>query len=167
MESRLEKIEPVTSTSLQLNEDIRFFKKELIFQRVGSVCMLFLILCGCIGIFGTGILSHSQKQESGILMEYSRFLRFNNEETILFKMNETAGETVIKIPLTYSEKFEIRKIIPEPAHTEVNNGWIVYHFPTTGKSGIRFSVAASEAGKVKSHIYVNGQTFSFSQFIYP
>src|SRR5690606_33961208 len=127
----LRNIEPVSAPGLQLKEDIHFLKKEIIFQRVGRVVMLLLILGGSLGLFGTGFLSRTQKQKGNVQIDYGRFLRFNNEEVILFRLKNASGKTIIKIPVHFSENFEIQKIFPEPGHTEIRNGWMNCYFPAT------------------------------------
>lgn len=160
---------------LQIDEDMEFQRRSWMVQRVGWAMFAFVILLAALGLFGDGILSNARagQQEAGLLLEYPRFERFENEFQIKLHADEAAaagGEIRVRLDQNYLDLVEIDSISPEP-DSEIKDA-----------EGITYIFKASEASPFTAHFYIiprkpgplsgtfrlqNGETVRFSQFIYP
>jgi len=161
------KPEQVTHASLQLEEDMPFFTKEVVFQRVGWVLIAITLLLGCLGLFGTGMLSIKKQHVAGITFEYEKYLRFENETELIFRLPASASGTDISFPLPYHEQFRVEKTMPEAQLVTSANGNMTYRFATGGNSEIRIFITPTNTGSIDGTVRVGSTPFSFSQFVYP
>ncbi|HRO43539.1 MAG TPA: hypothetical protein PL009_11945 [Flavipsychrobacter sp.] len=161
------KLEDVKQDSLQVEEDISFVRKELVFQRVGWFVMFVVLALGCVGLFGTGILSHRTEATANAKIEYERFLRFDNKTQLIFRINNANSSTTIGIPINYLSKFIVEKITPEPHIQRQTNGSMFYDFHTAGSSEIRMLVKPITTGNYKANIAVNRDVIQLTHFVYP
>lgn len=152
---------------MQIEEDIEFFRRELIFQHTGWIIMMLLLALGCLGQFGTGILSHQKAETEHSTIEYEKFLRFENQSKLLIHTSRTAKSTTIGFSLDYLKRIRIEKTIPEVQSSRIEDGTTFYVFSTAGNAEIGLFITPTETGRTEGIITVNNETFSLSHFVYP
>ena len=161
------KPEIVKQNSLQIDEDISFFKKEVVFQRIGWIIMFLLLLFGCLGLFGTGLLSIKKDIKANAELQYEKYMRFENETALIFRLNDSHEETIIGIPESYLRNFQISTVMPQTSAIEIRDGVHYFHFHTSGASQISIFIKPRETGSVRANITLNNESFALSHFIYP
>lgn len=161
------KPEVLKQVSLELEDDISFFKKDIVAQRIGWVLMFLIILVGCLGVFGTGVLSMKTLKGRAGSVEYERFMRFDNETELRFRCRHTAGNLTLSLPLAYLQCFRIEDIIPEPSTSELSNERMIYHFTSSGKAEVRMAVKPGKTGNITGTVVLNGEPLQLSHFVYP
>lgn len=162
-----QKPESTKPHTMQLEEDIGFFRKELIFQRLGWLMMLLLLILGCLGLFGTGILSHQKTENDTAAIEYEKFLRFENQSMLVIRSNQTTEHTTVGFPPAYLKRLRIEKTIPAVQSSHIKDRTTFYVFSATGSAEIRFFITPTETGKTAGIVTVNGKEISLSHFVYP
>ncbi|SFC35915.1 hypothetical protein SAMN05421747_10983 [Parapedobacter composti] len=153
--------------SLELEEKLDHQIKGWKVQRICGVLLLILIVFTALGLFGSGILSEREVKKNNMVVQYERFLRYENETTIGWLVR---GQDRINflIPQQYLNKFKVEKIVPDNYETILADGYIGYTFKvSTGETAIRFYLTPKKAGTMVDVWKVNGQSFEIAHFIYP
>lgn len=161
------KPEVLQQHSMQIEEDIGFFRKEIAFQRIGWIVMFALLLLGSLGLFGTGLLSHKKTIVQGTGLEYEKFLRFENETELIFRLSGASSPSVVTLPGKYTERMRIERIMPEPERMYQANGATHYVFEISGKGVIRFFIAPVSTGSFSAALSVNETQIPIAHFVYP
>src|SRR5688572_25582044 len=121
------KVERVTST-LELDERIDLQVKAWQAQRVGWVFIFLIVLTAALGFYGEGWISKKEMKSGPVSIEYERFFRHEARMELRLSLSETAGSTIVSLPMQYLKKVRIESIIPEPKENFIQNGRVQYVF---------------------------------------
>ena len=161
------KPEKTNIPDLELQEDIAFFEKGIVLQRIGWLLIFSLILLGGTGLFGNGLLS-SQTVSSGMAsVTYSKYQRFENQSELILNIRDGGAATIINFSSDYIRHFRFEQITPEPEATRTGDGVITYTFATGKKATIRFAMTPVAIGSIKGKVWVNTDLIQLSHFVYP
>jgi hypothetical protein len=132
-----------------------------------SVIGLF-VLAGTLGLFGTGVLSKTSKQQGQVVIKYERFFRFGTPMKLEIRDESGIPETEVTFPSAYLSRFSVLSIVPQPDETEISGGQITYSF-NSGTPGrqVFFYLEPQQPGTSEGAVRVNKEQIYLSQFIYP
>jgi hypothetical protein len=161
---------------LEIDQDLRFQKREWAFERVSWVVMALFVLAGLLGLLGRGPMSH-QTAVSGdglVTVEYDRFLnhRAATQMTVSVPGNVTVGGTFrLVINQKYLQGVQIVQITPTPDTTEAGEGRQVFVFraadPGRG-TAVVFHLEPEGPTTLNCEISVpGGPPAAFAQVVYP
>lgn len=153
--------------SLELDDDISLHKKGWTAQYIGWGIFYLTLILAMFGLFGNGPFSHVTKTGSSGIAEYERFLRFESESEVIFRLKNTTDTTYLTIPQSYFAYIDVLRISPLPLRSETRRDSFVYSFVTNGDVNIYVTMMAKKAGYYKGNITAGENTFPISHLIYP
>jgi hypothetical protein len=162
----LEKIERV-KTSLQIQEDIDLHIRGWIFQRIGWLLMLMILISSVLGLFGNGLFSEKLIIRNGSSLTFEQFARRDNETEIEILVPHSSGKIQVALSPAFTEIFKVEHIAPEPREQMLKNGFTVYEFAAEANAQLTFFLTTRKAGRIHSTVQVNDTEFELKQFIYP
>lgn len=168
---------PKTESTLQLEEDIAFERREWRAQRIGWVLMAFVIAAALAGAFGNGYLSHARARgsDSNLVVSYDRIVRYGAPTVLEFQLTAptAAKELQLWIARPYLDGLEIQSVLPEPTNVTSAPGSVIYSFgysgaATTQPHKVRFLVQPTKRGARRGKAGVPGyDSVAFAQFVLP
>ncbi|MGK6352629.1 hypothetical protein [Parapedobacter sp. DT-150] len=163
-QDRVEKIKHSLELDEQLNHQIKGWKV----QRVCGALIIIVIILTVLGLFGNGPLSLVKAVRKGTALQYQRFLRYENETDIQWRVS---GQDTIRllIPMRYLDYFKVEKIVPDGYESSISNGNVSYTFHTdrTAENIIHVYLIPQQAGNISGTWQINEQDFKVTHFIYP
>ena len=169
MSKQQKSADSATRTSqFQIDEDLKFQRREWKIQRVGWAAMALVIIAALIGVFGTGPLSSATIQGEGLRLEHERFCRFQRSTQLRFTIDGTGDPVRVLIGSEYLDSAMIERITPEPAKAESVSDGVVFQFAVHGPATVTFHLMPKKFGLVSGKARL-GQAapIIFTQFIYP
>lgn len=153
--------------SLELEEKLSHQIKGWKAQKICGILMMVVVLLTALGLFGNGILSKKEETKAGVNVRYERFLRYEREMTVSWRISGQ-NEVRVSVPQHYLDLFKIEKVTPDAYEAAVANGQLTYTFKVKGEeAAIRFYLNPQKTGGAEGAWTVNGQAFQLSHFIYP
>lgn len=159
-------IEPIRH-SLELNENIPLHKTGWLIQKIGWGILYTALVLALLGLFGTGPLSHQQKQAGSHVVRYERFMRFESEEELTIQCNQVKDTITLTIPQRYIEYVDIVAIHPLPSRSIITHGQVMHYFPASGNGNIHCTLMAKKTGSITTTIMINNSPVTLSHLIYP
>jgi hypothetical protein len=168
--------EETRSTSLDINDDMRFQERTWLIQRIGWWVMAILVLAGLTGVFAAGPLSRTEVSDpSGALrVEYERFQRRMAPSTLRLHIGPgtlPGDQITLRMSRTLAEATDVEKIVPQPDQARITLSGVEYTFGTAepgGSASIRFDLNSDEVGLVPAEIALGDrEPLRFTIFIYP
>jgi len=159
---------PARSSQFQIDEDLKFQRREWKIQRVGWLAMALVIIAALLGVFGTGPLSSATIEGEGLRLEHERLCRLQRGTQLRFTIGETGDPVRLLIGGEYLDSVMIDRITPEPAKAEAVSDGVVFQFAVQGPAAVTFHLTPKKFGSVSGKARL-GQAapISFTQFIYP
>jgi len=161
---------------LQVEEDLKLERRGWIFERIGWLAMLLIVLAALAGLIGNGPLSSDSAAaaDESVTLEYDRFQHYHCRATLTVRVSGEAAEEK-EVRLWFDQKFlseiEIDRISPEPSETLVGNGRHVFVFPVAdqGKSTeIIFHFEPDKIGAIRGQLGIEERDdVQFALFAYP
>ena len=166
----------MSSERLELDQDLRFQRREWRVQRVGWLLWAAFLASGLAGLVGPGPFSTQQTATSDgrLTVEFNRFVHRHHATQLKLNM-QPGGEADESLRLHIAqpllERIQISQIVPEPTAQEVSADGIWYEF--AGKPGaenvqaifhIEHDKIGSGTGLLK---LADGQPLSAGFFVYP
>jgi hypothetical protein len=159
---------------LEINQDLRFQKKEWAFERWGWIIMVILVIAGLLGLFGQGPLSTTTAKNGTLQVEYERFGRELAPAQFQVQVDPqqaNSGEVKLQVERDLLSFYTVDKIIPEPDSTELSPEQVTYIFKTAPRQGpleVTFDFQGDQTGIAQGKIGVeDGPAVDISQVIYP
>lgn len=161
---------------LQLEIDSRFQKTEWSAQRVGWAIWIGLIIAGCLGLLGPGMLSDRRipARDGAFTLKYERFLHHHNPSQLEVNFERSAnadGQWTIRLGQPLLDGIQIMRIEPEPVHQQIGEDGASYTFAAAAgaPSGrVVFHVEYEHYGELSGWIAADdSEPIHFSQFVYP
>jgi hypothetical protein len=115
--------------TLEIEDDLRFQKKEWFFQRIGVALLFIFVLAAFLGFTGMGgPMSHGEAGEPAgpLHVEYERFVRRNAQATIKVHLHGAPGDVRFWVSSPYFEHVRVDSIVPAPQLVSVEMGRHVY-----------------------------------------
>jgi hypothetical protein len=115
--------------TLEIDEDLRFQRKEWFFQRIGVALLVLFVLAALLGVTGSGgPLSHAEAGEPGgpVRVEYERFVRRGGMSTVKLHLRRAPGEVRFWVAAPYFEHVRIESVAPTPELVSVETDRHVY-----------------------------------------
>jgi hypothetical protein len=161
---------------LEIDQDLRFQKREWAFERVSWVVMILFVLAGLLGLLGRGPMSHrtAASPDGMVTVEYERFVnhRAATRLTVRVPGEVTVGGTFrLVINQDYLQGVQVQQITPTPDSTEAGEGRQVFAFraadpgrPTTVVIHLEAEGPATLNGRIS---IPGGPPAEFAQVVYP
>ncbi len=167
-------------SDLEVNENLKFQRRDWAAQRVGWVAMGTVVVAALLGLFGgTGLLGGSQAKASSedavVSVSYERFLRFMKPTTLEIDLGREAGKegkVSVWLDRRYLEGFQVQQITPQPSSAKSGPKRSTYLFEVDASSGttaVSFDLLPEQRiGPLKGVVRIDdGKPVSFEQFVYP
>jgi hypothetical protein len=153
--------------SLQLDENLDHHKKGWVIQKVGWVILYLGLILALAGVFGAGPLSYRTQSQNGASIKYERFLRYESESEISFRINDAKDSITLEIPQQYMEYIELSSITPLPYANRTVNHVTTYYFHASQTANIHCLIMAKKTGSISSTLIVNKTPITIAHQIYP
>lgn len=161
---------------LDIDEDLRFQRREWAFERVSWAAMALLILAALLGLFGRGPMSdHTVASPDGaVAIEYERFLNQRSTTTLTVRVSgdvTAAGTFRLAINSDYLEGVEVKQITPAPVVVEAGEGrhLFVFRAADPGRpTAVVFHLEPGGMATLHGRVSVaGGPAAAFDQLVYP
>lgn len=152
---------------LQMDENLEQHKKGWMIQKIGWGILYVGLILAVAGIFGTGPLSYQTQSQNGNSVQYERFLRYEAEADMTFKLKDVQDSITLEIPQQYLQYIDVQSITPLPDRNSTVNGVTTYFFHAGGTADIHCKLMAKKSGRVTATIKVNATPFTIAHQIYP
>jgi hypothetical protein len=161
---------------LELDEDLRFQKRQWKVQRVAWVVWLVVLAAAVAGLFGSGPLSNGTAGEEGgpLWAEYHRFERYQGPSDLKVFFGPGAasgGEGRVWLARDYLESIELEAVTPTPLRVEAGADRHTYVFPVSDPqqgTSVVFRFRPEALGRHEARIGLpGGQELKFGRFVYP
>jgi hypothetical protein len=123
--------------SLQIEDDMKFHKREWFVQRVGRLIMFACVIAAALGLFGSGMLAKTSVRDGILKVDYQRFCRVQRMASYEIYISETrnlAGKAQRKLwlPNDFIKEVQIEHVEPEPSTVQADSLGHTYIFETAG-----------------------------------
>jgi hypothetical protein len=161
---------------LEIDQDLRFQKREWAFERVSWVVMALFVLAGLLGLLGRGPMSYqtAASPDGTVSVEYERFVnhRAGAQMTVRVPGDVTAGGTFrLVINQDYLRGVQVQQITPTPDTTEAGEGRQVFVFRAADPgrpTAVVFYLEAEGPATLTGRISIpGGPPAEFTQVVYP
>ncbi|WP_207515834.1 hypothetical protein [Longitalea luteola] len=152
---------------LQLEENLEQHKKGWMIQKIGWAILYIGLILAVAGIFGTGPVSYKTQVQNGNTIEYERFLRYEAETDMTFRLKDVTDSITLEIPQQYLQYVDVQSITPLPDRNRTINGVTTYFFHAGGTADIHCLLMAKKPGSITTTIKVNATPFTIAHQIYP
>jgi hypothetical protein len=158
-------------TRLDIEQDLRFQRREWRFQRAGLVVLSAFVLAALLGVFGNGALSGGHARGPGALaVTYERLTRAHRTSRIAIEMPAAAGAVELVVNREYFDAVRIERLDPEPSAIDIGRGEVVFHFPPPTSSARAYTavldVVLNRPGRHPVRLRAGGAALAFSQFAF-
>lgn len=160
---------------LQVDEDLTFQERAWRVERTGWVAAGVVILLAFFGLFGDGPLSNRvlRTPDGRLTVSVHRFERHRSPSAIVVRVQPRQGEEAVQVWVSrdFAEDQRFETVHPEPDSVTVGEDRLVYEFRVGENERvveISFDVQPDGIGPAKGRIGLqNGESVSFSQFVFP
>jgi hypothetical protein len=159
---------------LQIDEDLRFQRRDWLAQRVGWCALGLILLAGFAGAFGSGPLSHLRTTNGrGLAVEYERFVRHGARTNVTVRVAPAAissDQARISLSRDYLLSHDLLSVVPEPRSVRSVGNDIEYLFAAASgqKLEVRWTIEPDALGAHAASVRFNsGPPAAIVQFTYP
>jgi len=154
--------------SIEIDEDLKFQKKEWFYQRIGMAGLVLIVLAALLGFTGMGgPFSHGDVGDpSGPLhVEYERYVRRGGLSTLTLHLHTSPGDVRFWVSAPYFEYVRIDSVAPTPEMVSVDAGRHVYLIRSSSPDvTVTLKVEHESAGTLDAEVgLVGGPSVRFSQ----
>ncbi len=155
-----------------IQEDMRFQEKLWKLERTGWIILTLIVAITLLGVFGAGPLSQTSAQTPGgdLDIRYQRFERNGATSQLQVKARAGSdGQVWLAIDGALLERFTVESIHPQPFAAEAFGNGMRLQFQPDAQGWVTayFSLRPDGIGPAKSVVWLNGQSVTLTQFIYP
>lgn len=154
-------------------EDMRFQRRDWMFERVGWGILYLIALLALAGLFSVGPLSVTVagSPSANLKVEYQRFHRNGSLADMVLRINSTDDSTVhLHLNTEFMEAFMIEGMWPQPILSagDADGVEFIYESSRSRHFSIYVSLRPSRLGSVTAQARLRGQeAVSFHLFVYP
>jgi hypothetical protein len=159
---------PARNSQFQIDEDLKFQRREWKIQRVSWIAMALMIVAALLGVFGTGPLSSATIEGEGLRLEHERFCRLERGTQLRFTIGGTGDPVHLLIGGDYLDSVMIDRVTPEPAKAEAVSDGVVFQFAVQGPAAVTFHLTPKKFGLFFGKARLGqAESINFAQLIYP
>lgn len=153
--------------------ELAFHQREWRIQRIGWVFIALVPLLALAGFFGGGPLSEVRVTDAAVgTLQYERFVRRGAGTVVTIEPGaNTRPAKGVRVALAsdYLRAFRIEQITPEPSHTRLARGQVIYEFEQAEPGAtITFHLQPQEIGTHRTELTVGASApVTVRQFTYP
>jgi hypothetical protein len=156
----------------EFQDEERYHRREWRTQRLGWAVLAAVLVAACAGLFGSGPMAVQKVAVGDSTLEFDRFVRRRAAAEWKLQPAPTAAagdEVVVRIASRFLEKFELKRIVPEPTSSALAGEQTVFRFDASNMRGaIVFHVEPEDFGTAAGSFEVGeGSAVTLAQFIYP
>ena len=154
---------------LEISEDTRFQQRQWSLHRIAWALLVALLVLAGLGLFSSGPISQTSRasKDSGLTLDYERYLRFGKPTEVSLELERARGETELTVEAEYLAGFSIERVSPEPDSVRSARDRLIYSFEAP-PSQVTFSLTPREVGGQEGSFSLKGaERLSLSQFVYP
>jgi hypothetical protein len=152
---------------LEIEQDLDFQRRQGVFQRIGRIVFVLLLVAAILGIFGTGPLAHATASGPGFQVDYDRFLRSTQTSALQVSPQVGQGGGDIAVASSYDRSIDVSNVSPQPDSETAQQDRIVFSYQNRLPAQVQISVFPRTIGIHRATIWVRGRPMSFRQVIYP
>ena len=166
-------------SDLEVNENLKFQRRDWVAQRVGWVVMATVVVAALLGLFGgTGSLGSEAKatsEDAVVSVSYERYLRFMKPTTLEIELGKEAGKegkVSVWLDRRYLDGLQVQQITPQPSSAKTGPQRLTYVFEVdnpNATTAVSFDLLPQQKiGALKGRVGIgDGKPVSFGQFVYP
>lgn len=139
----------------------------------GWATFALIILAALTGLFGQGPVARAKAQNSQIVVEYDRFVRYQAPAHLKVHLRNGGGSSMpaLWIGREFLDRVEVERISPEPERVKLAKDGLIYIFDMaqtneSAKVTVDFKPAGYGNTRVALRL-VDGSQVQFTQFFYP
>jgi hypothetical protein len=161
---------------LQIEQDLRHFRRMQVVQRVGWGVMGLIVLAAVLGAFGTGVFSQGAVGAAGdpLRVEYSRGMRYQAVQPLRVRLGPGAGQggkARVWLSDDYLAGVQVERIDPQPEGVELGPDGQTFTFAVgrlTEPAVVIFYLVPEQVGPLSGRAgLAGGDVLGWSQFVYP
>lgn len=161
---------------LQIDEDMKFQRRQWKAERIGWVCMTLFLAAAVMGLFGQGPLSDALAGNDGdpVSVHYDRFPRHGSQASLKIVLGPGAardGEARVWLSRQYLDAHRLDQVIPEPERVEAAPDRYTYVFKVADaakETSAVFQLEPDGYGRTTARVGLEGgPAVDVRQFIYP
>ena len=161
---------------LEIAQDLKFERRSWRVERIAWLVGALILVAALLGFLGPGPLGKATaaSADKSLSVDYFRMERYEAPVELRISVNGALakdGELRLWIDRQFVEAVEIKRIDPEPEHSEINGERFVYVFKTAAAPAtikLFFHLEPNKFGKTPAQIgIVDGPELQFSQFYLP
>lgn len=151
---------------MELDERPLLHEKAWSIRKVGWGVILFIMLAGLMGAFGSGWLSKRSPSVGSIKAQYERFFRYETEMKILIESGVHISS--ISLPQKYIKEFRTLRFEPMPFNNHTEEGNVVFNFLPDNNRIVSIYLIPKKYGAINGNLKVNLEySLPLRHFIYP
>ncbi|MCL4298518.1 MAG: hypothetical protein KJ077_22465 [Anaerolineae bacterium] len=161
---------------LEISQDLQFQEREWKAETVAWIIMALILIAALLGLLGPGPLSRqiAGEPDSGLWIEYNRFVRFHAPETLRVHVRPADGsgsEVRLWLNRDFVNRAELKDIDPQPERVEAWPDRLVYiiNLPQPRQAAtLIVHFEANEFGPTPVNLGLeDGPELNFNQFYFP
>lgn len=155
--------------TLEIEEDLRFQRKEWLFQRIGIAILSVFVIAAALGATGMGgPISHAEAGERGgpLFVEYERFVRRGAKARMTLHLHsDPPGFIQFWVSAPYLEDVIVDSVAPIPQTVTVEGSRHVYTIRAASPDvAVTLEMAHQTFGRLTGEVgIVGGSTVSIRQ----
>ncbi|WP_419804605.1 hypothetical protein [Terriglobus sp.] len=129
---------PKVDNAVAVGEDLRFQERWWTFERIVWSVFALILLADVLGVFGRGWLAKAElkNENSGMQVKYERVQRAMTPSVVSIQFLPAAvhnGNVQLYVSNSVVKDLGESRVIPEPEHSTIGDGGVLYSFPTQGR----------------------------------
>ncbi len=158
----IEAIVSRAARGFDIEQDLRFQKKEWFVQRIGIALLFLFVLAAALGLTGMGgPLSRGKAglRSDPVFVEFARFARRGTTTTLKVHLRTAPGDVRFSISNEYLDNVRVVRVVPQPLAVSAAPGRHVYTI-NSGSPELTVSVDVEHeaAGNVEATVGLEGGT---------
>ena len=166
---------PKNGQPLELEDDVKFYKRELLMRRVGTVALVLLLLAAFIGVFGSGPISNAEVRSANgaLTVRYERFMRAQAGSALRLTLRgvpDADGVARITVNNAFAERVKIEEVLPEPSRVAVSQEAYLFDIasaPPDSALDIIIRYQPESLGLLSIVLAAGSEQVRFWQLVYP
>lgn len=154
-----------------IRDDPKRDRRRSIEQWVGWIGLALLLTAACVGLLGSGWLSHAEARstDGALRVRYQRFGRLEAPSTLDIEVAAGGPSVDLRLPRSYVEAVEIEGVSPPPGPSAMDDGdWRLRFDARDGPAFVRIQFRFRKMGALRGRVALgSGSAAEFDQFVYP
>jgi hypothetical protein len=161
---------------LDIDQDLRFQRREWVFERLAWIAMALFIGAALLGLLGDGPLSDrtAASPDGAVEVDYQRVIHYRSATTLTVRVTgpvTAAGTFRLGINREFLDNVQVLQVTPEPERTEAGDTRHVFVFRTAepGRpTTVIIHLEPNVRGRLRAGVTVgDGPPAAFDQTVLP